>query len=52
VSVKGQLELCYVPFAQLIRPDTLLTETRLINATSDYHRLATDLGTRIVHRGD
>ena len=50
VSVKGQLELCYVPFARLINSETLLTETRLINASSDYHRLATDLGTRVVHQ--
>lgn len=51
VSVKGQLELCYVPFAQLINEESLLTETRLIQPGSDYHRLATDLGTRIKSQG-
>jgi hypothetical protein len=49
VSTKGQLDLCYVPFKSLINQETLLTETRLIDAKSDFHRLATDLGTRIVH---
>jgi 6-phosphofructokinase 1 len=47
VSVQGQLELHYVPFSQLIDPQSLRTETRLIRPGSDFHRLATELGTRI-----
>jgi 6-phosphofructokinase 1 len=47
VSVKGQLELWYVPFSELIDPATLMTETRLIDRNSDFHRLASELGTRI-----
>ena len=47
VSVSGQLDLRYVPFAELIDPVTLRTEVRFIGARSDFHRLATELGTRI-----
>lgn len=47
VSVRGQLELRFVPFAELINPETLLVDTRLIDPQSDFHRLAAELGTRI-----
>src|SRR6185369_2050052 len=47
VSVAGQLDLRYVPFADLINPETLRTEVRFIDRGSDFHRLATELGTRI-----
>jgi 6-phosphofructokinase 1 len=47
VSVAGQLELRYVPFAELIDPKTLRTEVRYIERTSDFHRLAAELGTRL-----
>jgi ATP-dependent phosphofructokinase / diphosphate-dependent phosphofructokinase len=47
VSVAGQLELRYVPFADLIDPKTLKTEVRFIQRGSDFHRLATELGTRM-----
>ena len=47
VSVAGQLELRYVPFKELVNPDTLLTEVRFIEPGSDFHRLAAELGTRI-----
>jgi 6-phosphofructokinase 1 len=40
VSVSGQLELQYVEFSKLINPQTLLTEVRLIEPDSDFHRLA------------
>jgi 6-phosphofructokinase 1 len=40
VSVSGQLELQYVEFSKLINPQTLLTEVRLIEPESDFHRLA------------
>jgi 6-phosphofructokinase 1 len=47
VSVTGQLELRYVPFSDLVNPDTLATQVRLVDRKSDYHRLAEELGTRI-----
>jgi 6-phosphofructokinase 1 len=46
VSVSGQLDLHFVPFAQLVDPDTLVTEVRLIEPGSDYHRLARFLESR------
>jgi 6-phosphofructokinase 1 len=46
VSVKGQLELKYVPFKDLINQTTLKTDVRLIKSGSDYHRLARFLETR------
>ncbi len=47
VSVAGQLDLRYVPFADLIDPKTLKTDIRFIARGSDFHRLATELGTRL-----
>jgi ATP-dependent phosphofructokinase / diphosphate-dependent phosphofructokinase len=47
VSVSGQLDLRYVPFAELIHPETLKTDVRFISRTSDFHRLATQLGTKL-----
>jgi 6-phosphofructokinase len=47
VSVAGQLDLRYVPFADLIDPVTLKTEVRFIRRESDFHRLAVDLGTKL-----
>ena len=46
VSIEGQLDLRYVPFKDLINPQTLKTEVRLIPHGSDYHRLARFLETR------
>jgi len=46
VSVRGQLDLHYVPFAELINPQTLRTELRYIAPGSDFHRLARFLETR------
>ncbi len=46
VSVKGQLDLLYVPFKDLVNPQTLKTDVRLIRANSDYHRLARFLEAR------
>jgi len=46
VSVEGQLALVYVPFKDLINPQTLKTEVRFIPHNSDYHRLARFLETR------
>ncbi len=47
VSVSGQLELNYVPFEQLIDPDTLVTVVRYIEPDSDFHRLARFLETYV-----
>jgi 6-phosphofructokinase len=47
VSVRGQLELHYVPFSELINPQTLRTELRSITPGSDFHRLARFLETQI-----
>jgi len=46
VSVFGQLDLQYVPFHELVNPDTLRTELRFIEVGSDFHRLARFLETR------
>lgn len=40
VSVKDQLQLVYVPFGDLIDPDTLRTRVRFIDTDSDFYRLA------------
>ncbi len=46
VSVSGQLDLEFVPFDELIDPDTLVTEVRFIEADSDFYRLARLLESR------
>jgi 6-phosphofructokinase 1 len=46
VSAGGQLDLTYVPFKDLINPDTLKTDIRYIRLGSDFHRLARFLETR------
>ena len=40
VSTTGQLELCYVPFEELVNPENLVTTVRYIKPGSDFHRLA------------
>lgn len=47
VSVSGQLDLHYVPFSELVNPQTLKTEVRFIERGSDFHRLARFLETRV-----
>jgi 6-phosphofructokinase len=47
VSVTGQLDLRYVPFHELVNPENLRTEVRLIEVGSDFHRLARFLETRV-----
>lgn len=47
ISVAGQLELQYVPFGELVNPQTLKTEIRFIRPGSDFHRLARELETRV-----
>jgi 6-phosphofructokinase 1 len=51
VSVAGQLDLRYLPFADVIDPVTLRAPLRLIDRGSDFHRLATQLGTKVPPRG-
>ncbi|MEZ6138820.1 MAG: 6-phosphofructokinase [Pirellulaceae bacterium] len=40
VSVGGQLKLNYVPFEELVDPETLVTKVRYIELGSDFHQLA------------
>ena len=47
VSVDGQLDLCYVPFEELVDPNTLVTVVRYIKTGSDFHRLARFLETQL-----
>jgi 6-phosphofructokinase 1 len=39
VSVSGQLQLCYVPFEELVDSSTLVTVVRYIEPDSDFQRL-------------
>ncbi|MDA7950953.1 MAG: 6-phosphofructokinase [Pirellulaceae bacterium] len=45
VSVVGQLDLQYVPFEELVDPETLVTKVRFIEPDSDFHKLARFLET-------
>jgi 6-phosphofructokinase 1 len=45
VSVTGQLDLHYVPFTDLVDPQTLVTVVRYIDPNSDFHKLARFLET-------
>ncbi len=47
VSVVGQLDLHFVPFSQLVDPQTLVTKVRFIQNDSDFHKLARFLETMI-----
>jgi 6-phosphofructokinase 1 len=47
ISVAGQLDLRYVPFGEVIDPRTLRAPLRLVDRNSDFHRLATQLGTKV-----
>ncbi|MCE9548328.1 MAG: 6-phosphofructokinase [Planctomycetia bacterium] len=47
VSVHGQLQLRYVPFEELVDPETLVTRVRHIDPDSDFHRLARFLETHV-----
>ena len=47
VSVSGQLQLHYVPFEQLVDPETLVTMVRYVEPGSDFHRLARFLETSV-----
>jgi 6-phosphofructokinase 1 len=52
VSVTGQLDLQYVPFTDLVNPETLKADVRLVRHGSDFHRLARFLETRTDRVGD
>ena len=47
VSVSGQLDLDYVPFEELVDPETLVTVVRYIEPDSDFHRLTRFLETYV-----
>jgi len=47
VSVSGQLKLEYVPFEDLVDPETLVTVVRYIEADSDFQRLTRFLETYV-----
>jgi len=47
ISVKGQLDLQYVGFDELIDPETLVTVVRYIETDSDFHQLARFLETHV-----
>jgi len=47
VSVSGQLDLAYVPFEELVDPDTLVTVVRYVERGCDFHRLARFLETYV-----
>jgi ATP-dependent phosphofructokinase / diphosphate-dependent phosphofructokinase len=47
VSVKGQFDLHYEPFENLVNPETLVTVVRYIDTKSDFHRLARFLETYV-----
>jgi 6-phosphofructokinase 1 len=47
VSVSGQLQLMYVPFEELVDPETLVTVVRYIETDSDFHRLTRFLETYV-----
>ena len=40
ISVGGQFDLTFVPFEELVDPQTLVTKVRYIEIDSDFHRLA------------
>jgi 6-phosphofructokinase 1 len=52
VSVSGQLDLHYVPFEELVDPETLVTVVRHIDTDSDFHRLARFLETYVSEGGE
>ena len=47
VSVSGQLDLAYVPFEELVDPNTLVTVVRYVERGSDFHSLARFLETYV-----
>ncbi|MET0387995.1 MAG: 6-phosphofructokinase [Polyangiales bacterium] len=51
VSVSGQLDLRFIPFAKLISPGTLTPAVRYVDPGSDFHTLSRRLATRVESLG-
>jgi 6-phosphofructokinase len=51
VSISGQLDLRYLPFAKLIAPGTLTPAVRFVDPDSDFHRMARGLATKVPSLG-
>jgi 6-phosphofructokinase 1 len=47
ISVGGQFDVKFVPFAELVDPVTLVTKVRFIERNSDFYRLARLLETKV-----
>ena len=47
VSVAGQLDLNYVPFENLVDPDSLVTKVRYVDPNCDFHKLTRFLETYV-----
>jgi len=47
VSVGGQFNVTFVPFTELVDPETLVTKVRFIERDSDFYRLARLLETKV-----
>ena len=47
ISCSGQLQLEYVPFAELVDPETLVTVVRYVEPDSDFHKLTRFLETYV-----
>lgn len=52
VSVSGQFKLHYVPFHELVDPDTLVTVVRFIQRDSDFFKLARFMEANVIDRLD
>ena len=47
ITLAGQMDLSYVPFAELVDPETLITKVRFIEKGSDFYELARFLEEKI-----
>jgi 6-phosphofructokinase 1 len=47
ISVGGQFEVTFVPFSDLVDPNTLVTKVRYIEKDSDFYRMARLLETQV-----
>jgi 6-phosphofructokinase len=47
ISIHGQFEIRFVPFAELVDPKTLVTKVRFIDSRSDFYRMARLLETKV-----
>jgi 6-phosphofructokinase len=51
VSITGQLDLRYLPFAKLIAPGTLTPAVRFVDRDSDFHKMSRQLATKVESLG-